>query len=327
LTSPTVIVPTHSVRDQLDRLLSSLAGQSAEHQVIVVDNASPGGAASSVCRRYPGVEAIRVDRNLGFSRAVNLAAGRADGAAIVLVNDDCVCDPPFVERIVSALDPSSGIVMASGVMRDGADPSMIDTAGVELDRTLLGFDYLNGEPLSLLDDGVPDPLGPSGAAAAFDRAAFLEVGGFDERLFAYWEDVDLALRLAQSGGRCALAPAARGTHAHSATLGSGSARKNYLMGFGRGYLLRKWSVLSLRRAPGVLFRDTVLCLGQLAIDRNVAGVRGRMAGYRAAARIPHEPYPERILDQSPGRGPGAVATLRRHAARRSRLRRRRELAR
>ena len=76
---------------------------------------------------------------------------------------------------------------------------------MQLDRTLLVFDYLNGEPVACLDDGVPDPIGPSGAAAAFDRTAFLSAGGFDENLFAYWEDVDLVLRMRLEGARCALA--------------------------------------------------------------------------------------------------------------------------
>ena len=65
-------------------------------------------------------------------------------------------------------------------MLEARDPSRIDTAGMQLDRTLLVFDYLNGEPVACLDQGVPDPIGPSGAAAAFDREAFLAAGGFDE---------------------------------------------------------------------------------------------------------------------------------------------------
>src|SRR5262245_37581826 len=135
-----------------------------------------------------------------------MAARRADGAALVLVNDDSTCDPGFVEEIVRPLDSGAGIVMAAGVMRDALDERLIDTAGMELDDTLLVFDYLNGEPVSILDaPGVRDPVGPSGAAAAFDRDAFLEAGGFDEALFAYWEDVDLVLRLRSAGARCALA--------------------------------------------------------------------------------------------------------------------------
>ena len=116
--------------------------------------------------------------------------------------------------------------------------------------------------------------------------------------------------------RCALAPEAIGDHEHSATLGSGSARKNYLMGYGRGYVLRKWRVLTARRLPGVLVRESILCAGQAVVDRNVAGVRGRLRGYRAPAEI--ERYPSgararagarahsRPCAGAPGAAPGCV---------------------
>lgn len=313
-----MIVPSLEGGTRLRNALDSLAGQSVANEVIVVDNGSVGGSVSAACEPYGDVEVIRLDRNAGFSRAVNIAARRAGGDSLVLVNDDCVCDPTFVERITGALDSGADVVMAAGVMRDGRAPALIDTAGIELDRTLLGFDYLNGEPVSRLERGVPDPIGPSGAAAAFDRDAFLDVRGFDERLFAYWEDVDLVLRLRALAGRCALAPDARGTHAHSATLGAGSARKNELMGFGRGYVLRKWGVMrSPRRAAAVAARDVVLCLGQAAVDRNLAGVRGRLHGYRAARTT--ERYPEDI--PLIGSRVGLIATLRGHASRRARRRR------
>jgi N-acetylglucosaminyl-diphospho-decaprenol L-rhamnosyltransferase len=312
-----VIIPSLEGGSRLRRALESLAAQTAEHEVIVVDNGSTGGSATSVCRAFSGVEVVELDRNVGFSRAVNLAAARARGDSLVLVNDDCVCDPGFVEAIAGALDPERGVGSAAGVMRDGRDPALIDTAGVEVDPTLLGFDYLNGEPLSRLDRQAPDPpIGPSGAAAAYDRATFLDAGGFDERLFAYWEDVDLALRLWTMGVRCALASTARGTHEHSATLGSGSRRKNELMGFGRGYVLRKWGVLrSPRRIAAALARDAIVCLGQAVLDRNLAGIRGRIRGYLAAERT--GPFPGRAVTA----GPGPVVNLRRRAARRARLRR------
>jgi GT2 family glycosyltransferase len=223
-----------------------------------------------------------------------------------------------VEAIARTLDPGRGVMSAAGVLRDQREPSLVESAGVEIDRTLLGFDYLNGEPVAALDRGVPAPIGPSGGAAAFDRAAFLDVGGFDERLFAYWEDVDLALRMRRRGWRCGLAVDALGTHAHSATLGSGSERKNYLMGFGRGYVLRKWGVMrSPRRAAAVVARDIVICAGQIAIDRNAAGLRGRVNGFRAA---PPGRYPAGV-DLGPTPPGGLVTNLRRRAARRSRMRR------
>jgi GT2 family glycosyltransferase len=316
MASISVIVPSLEGGARLRGALDSLAEQTAEHETIVIDNGS-GGAVAEAAEGRDGVSVVSLPRNEGFGRAVNIGAERATGECLVLVNDDCACDPGFVEAIAGAVDPERGVMSAAGVLRDQREPSLIETAGVEIDRTLLGFDYLHGEPVASLARGVSAPIGPSGGSAAFDRDAFLEMGGFDERLFAYWEDVDLALRMRERGWRCALALGALGTHAHSATLGSGSARKNYLMGFGRGYVLRKWGVLrSPLRAAAVIGRDAVICAGQIVLDRNAAGVWGRMNGFRTAS--PGR-YPE--IDLGPSPPGGLVTNLRRRAARRSRMRR------
>jgi N-acetylglucosaminyl-diphospho-decaprenol L-rhamnosyltransferase len=316
--SATVVVATHLGGARLERLLDSLATQTRTARTIVVDNASPAGVADLVAR-HEFAEHLRLEENVGFARAVNLAAGRTKDDALVLVNDDCVCEPRFVEELTVALDPATGVVMAAGVLVEAHDPQTIDTAGMELDETLLVFDYLNGEPVERLSAATPPPIGPCGAAAAFDRAAFVEAGGFDERLFAYWEDVDLVLRLLGAGGRCALAPEARGTHEHSATLGSGSREKNYLTGFGSGYVLRKWSVLdSPSRAARALLRAGILCAGQALFDRTLAGARGRLDGYSAAAAVPRLPYPGTVLRDHPVPSSALVRRLRR----RGRLRQR-----
>lgn len=311
----TVIVPTLG-GERLEPMLASLAVQTAAHQTIVVDNGPPAGrtAVAAACARLEHAEVLRLPENAGYTRAINAGVAAADGDVVVLVNDDCVCDPDFVAEISGAIDPGAGIVMSAGVMRDWARPELIDSAGMEIDRTLLVFDYLNGEPLSVLDRGVVDPIGPSGAAAAFDRRAFLDAGGFDERLFAYWEDVDLVLRLRRQGYRCRLAAGARGVHEHSATLVSGSPRKNYLMGYGRGFVLRKWQVLSPGRLGPVLIRDGTLCAGQALLDRNIAGIRGRLAGYRAARA--EQDYPAELAQLADA---GVVENLMRRRRRRERL--------
>ncbi len=309
----TVIVPTLG-GERLARMLGSLAAQTVEHQTIVVDNSGGADGVAAAAARLERADVLSMEGNAGYTRAINAGVERADGDVVVLLNDDCVVEPEFVERICAPIDAAAGTVMAAGVMRDWRDRSLIDSAGMELDATLLVFDYLNGEPVSRLEGEVADPIGPSGAAAAFDRTTFRSVGGFDERLFAYWEDVDLVLRLRRLGLRCALAPGALGDHEHSATLGSGSSRKNYLMGFGRGYVLRKWQVVSARRLGPVLVREAVLCAGQALLDRNVAGLRGRLAGYRAPREL--ERYPT-TLDLGRER---AGSNLRRRALRRARLR-------
>jgi GT2 family glycosyltransferase len=312
----TVVVPTHRGAERIVALLESLGTQTVRPEVIVVDNGSADGTAS-LLEGYPEVDVIRLERNVGFARAVNIAARRAASDALVLVNDDCLVDSTFVEEIIRPL--GGDVAMSAGVLRDTANESRIDTAGIELSRTLNVFDYLHGQPVTAVDDAA-DPIGPSGAAAAFDRETFLEAGGFDEALFAYWEDVDLALRLRLGGVRCSLAAGARGVHAHSATLGPGSAEKNRLIGFGRGYVLRKWSVMRGSRALRVLVEDGLICAGQAVFDQNLAGVNGRIRGARGARRS--FAYPAAQLADF--RSPGMFEDLRRRYLRRRRIMRRRE---
>jgi N-acetylglucosaminyl-diphospho-decaprenol L-rhamnosyltransferase len=315
MSAATVIVPTVTP-DRAARLLASLADAGGHFETLVVDNGTGSPELGRSVSALDGAELISLPDNVGYSRAVNIAAGEAQGDALVLLNDDSVVDHGYVERIVEALDPRAAVVMAAGVMRDAGDPGLIETAGVELDHTLLAYDYLNGEPVEVLDRPVRNPVGPSGAAAAIAREAFLSVGGFDERLFAYLEDVDLVIRLRLAGGSCRLATDARGTHEHSATLGPGSTRKDYLAGFGRGYLLRKWNVMSPRRIPGVLIRELGQTALQSAIDRNLGPLRGRVDGLRAARAS--EEYPGGVL----GDRPSLAAMVRRRWRRRAAIRRR-----
>lgn len=298
-------------------LLASLRDAGGDFETVVIDNGTGAPELERAAAELEGARVLRLGENLGYARAVNRAAGDAQGEALVLLNDDSAVDTAYVERLAAALDPTAGVLMAAGAMRDAGAPELIETAGIELDRTLLAYDYLTGEPVSVLGGDLADPIGPSGAAAAFDRETFLSVGGFDERIFAYLEDVDLVLRIRREGGRCRLAKGATGTHQHSATLGPGSARKDYLAGFGRGYLLRKWNVLAPRRLPAVLVREVAQAALQSAIDRNLGPVRGRVNGLRAGT--PSEPYPPpEVLGDPPSLG----SMVRRRWRRRARLRRR-----
>ena len=104
--SATVIVPSWNGAQRLQRLLPTLGTDS---EVVVVDNGSTDGTADLLARRFPQVEIMRLARNHGFSKAINRAAEVASSDAIVLVNDDCVCEQGFAERLARALDAASGV--------------------------------------------------------------------------------------------------------------------------------------------------------------------------------------------------------------------------
>lgn len=284
-----VYIPTFNRADLLERTLLSLERQAQAVEVVVIDNGSSDDSVARVRRRFADARVVPLPVNVGFGRAINEGIRRYPADWVVLVNNDVECEPRFVEALLDGR--GAGVDMIAGVLLQAQSPDRIDSAGVVVDETLLSFDYLHGAPRGATVDAHA-PLGPTGAAAAYRLTALDHVGGFDERIFAYLEDVDLALRLRASGARCRLAGEARAEHRHSATLGSGSPRKNALMGWSRGYLLRRYGVLAQPRlALRSLVTETVICAGQLVVDRTVTGIAGRASGWRAARGLDRRPIP------------------------------------
>jgi N-acetylglucosaminyl-diphospho-decaprenol L-rhamnosyltransferase len=280
---PGVYIPNFNGGEHLARALESLRAQTVEADVIVVDNGSSDGSDRMVAEQFPEVELLRMKENLGFGTALNRGVAAHPTDAIVLLNNDAAAEPRFVEALVDGL--GAGVDSVAGVMLQEREPGLIDSAGVVADRTLMGFDYLHGEPVAAAT-GAPAPLGPTGGAALYRREAFEAVGGFDERIFLYYEDLDLALRLAARGGTCRLAPEARALHAYSAGLGAASAAKYARTGWSRGYMLRRYGVMSdPRLALRVLGSEGAIGAGQLLRDHTAEGIRGRVRGFRAGAGL------------------------------------------
>jgi len=220
---PTVYIPNLDGAGRLRLALASLEAQTAECRIVVADNASSDGSVEMTEAEFPEVEVVRMSRNRGFGTALNEAIRAIGGDPLILLNNDTECEPTFVAEMVAAAE--RGAEMVAGVLVQHQQPELIDSAGIQVDaHTLMAFDYLRGEPLAALD-GAPAPFAPSGGAALFRREPFEAAGGFDERIFLYYEDLDLALRMRRGGARCVLAHSARARHVGSATLGDHAAQK------------------------------------------------------------------------------------------------------
>jgi GT2 family glycosyltransferase len=290
---PAIYIPHHHGAELLGRALGGLRAQSRPTDVVVVDNGSADGSREMVREEFPEVELLQHGRNLGFGPALNRAIAERPADPLILLNNDAEAEPRFVEALLDAA--AEGAESVAGVLSQEAAPGLIDSAGVVADRTLMGFDYLHGEPLAAAERAA-DPLGPSGGAALYRLGAFRAAGGFDERIFLYYEDLDLALRMRAAGARCRLAAGARAVHAYSAGLGAGSGEKYARTGWSRGYMLRRYGVMTQPRlAARGLAAEAALCAGQLLRDRTAKGLGGRLRGWRAGGGLERRPVPAGAL--------------------------------
>jgi GT2 family glycosyltransferase len=272
-----VVVPSWNGLEVLKEAMPALLAQTAGCEVIVVDNGSDDGTADVVQAAWPEAVLVRTPENLGFGRAVNLGASHATGDVVVVVNNDAVPAPDFVERLLEPFaDPAVGMV--AGVLTQRPRPDRVDSAGVELDVTVGSWDLGWDAPVATL--GARRPAGPCGGAAAYRRTAWDDAGGFEPALFAYWEDVDLALRLRRAGWRSAFAPRAVALHRHSGTLGAATPVQRRLDAFGRGFVLGRHGRTGLRARLEVAVLDWPVLAFDLLVSRQPDVLRERRRGLR-----------------------------------------------
>jgi GT2 family glycosyltransferase len=210
---------------------------------------------------------------------------------VVLLNNDVECRPDFLERLVAPFADDARIGSVAALLLTPAQ-ERIESFGLAVDATLAGFPRLRGRPAAEAQTLDPVLAGPSGAAGAFRREAWKDVGGLDEGVLFYSEDVDLALRLRAAGWTAAAAAAAVAIHLGSASAGTRSAWQRYQGGFSRAYFLRRYGVLRSRFGVRAAATELLAALGDAFVySHDLAAMRGRVAGWRAAAGRPRRPQP------------------------------------
>jgi N-acetylglucosaminyl-diphospho-decaprenol L-rhamnosyltransferase len=295
-----VVIPVHNGWKLTESCLEHLRLQRTPHTAIVCDNGSTDGTPERLCASFPNVRLIELGANVGFPAACNRGVSGGAGDIVVLLNNDVECRADFLERLVAPLrnDKRIGSV-ASLLLAPGAE--RIESFGLAVDPTLAGYPRLRGLPAREAQTTNPILIGPSGAAGAYRRQAWEDVGGLDEGVFAYAEDVDLALRIRAAGWSTAAISDAVAIHIGSASAITRSVWQRYQGGFSRGYFLRRYGVLRSRFAVRAVLTEALVVLGDTVVfSHDLAALRGRLAGWRAArgrtriVRPPEEAIDRRI---------------------------------
>jgi len=296
-----VVVPTFNGRDLVRQCLEHLRAQTVPHAVIVVDNCSSDDTVPLVRESFPEVRLVELDANLGFSAACNRAAAVATGDVLVLVNNDILPRPDFLECLTRPLGGEAELGSVAALLLQVGGQT-IDSIGLTADTTLAGFPRLHGRPAADAGVGRPVLTGPSAGAGAYRREAWDDVGGLDEGVLGYGEDLDLALRLVAAGWKTTAAPGAIAVHLGSASFGRRSAWQRYHGGFARGYFLRRYGILRTKWSARALFTEVLVVAGDALLSRDLSAARGRIAGWRSARGLPTRPLP-------PSRGVDSTITF------------------
>lgn len=225
----TAVIPSWNSAELLPRCLESLAAQSVAVEVLVVDNGSGDGTLAYLERE--GVPHLSLPRNVGFAAAVNLGARRAEAATILSLNADTVLEPGCVGALAAALaaEPSLGgvqprILQLEGEAGDPDSPATrLYSAGQALTKDGRAFELRAGEAQGAVPPSPEEIFGVCGAACLLRRELFDQLGGYDERYFAFYEDVDLNLRARIAGWDFAYVPEAAVWHLGNASWQAGFA--------------------------------------------------------------------------------------------------------
>ncbi len=206
------IVTYNSSNDIIECLTAVLAQDYPIDQIVVVDNASGDGCVEKVRTFFDRLEAasapsVEVKRpsllllpnptNTGFAPAHNQAIAASKSDYCLVLNPDLTLAPDYVSRLVARMEANPLIGSATGKLLLKADPQLVDSTGLRMNKARRAFDRGAGELAVNWQQSGP-VFGVSGAAAMYSRRLIddISIDGefFDGDFFAYKEDVDVAWR-------------------------------------------------------------------------------------------------------------------------------------
>jgi len=306
----------------LAELLAAWPRDDPRFELLVVDN-SGSAAAPPTPAGTPAVRLLRPGRNLGFAGGVGAGVAASRAPLLLLLNPDAVPEPGALERLLEgfAVHPEAAGLVPRLAGADGAAQAAwqlrrLPSAWGCLRQTLpWPAGAAAGRPAAEPPPGAPVEQ-PAAAALALRRDALLAAGGLDERFHPAWfEDVDLALRLRQAGGRLLYWPAARFRHVLGSTvprLGYGRFLWIYHRNLER-YLAKHhgaaWALASRASlAAGLAVRLPLLAVRRprRAASRRegaaglLVAIAGALSGWRLPRRLALDPAGD--TSGRPGRG-------------------------
>jgi GT2 family glycosyltransferase len=219
----------------LDKCLESLLQTDyLKFEIVFVDNNSTDGSIEYLRKKFsnPRLKVVSLEKNYGYAEGANIALKFASGDVIGILNNDMFfSEKDWLKKIVNFIIfyPRVDLVVSPLLLYD---EDTIDSAGGATNILLVSWDMLSRRKLAKANLLRPyRVLSPPGAALFFQRRLLNKLGGkvFDKDYFAYYEDVDLGIKINAMGGAVMILPHIRVIHKRSISWGWSSPQKFYYL--------------------------------------------------------------------------------------------------
>ena len=255
-----VIIVNYNGGEWLARSVQSVVNQSfTDFECFIVDNGSEDGSIASLPKLDKRFTIMELGENTGFARGNNIAAQKARGDWIALLNPDAFARSDWLEKLLEATSLAPNVTMVGSTQYMALEPNIYDGVGDFYHIAGLAWRGKHGHRTDNHTPQTREVFGPCAAAALYNREIFQQLGGFDERFFCYHEDVDLALRFRLAGGICIQKADAIVDHVSSGISGKASPFAVY-----HGTRNRIWTFVKSMPLAGIII------LGPLHIVLNIA---------------------------------------------------------
>ncbi len=222
-----VVIVNHNGERLLPACLAALAAQTlAPEEIVVADNGSRDRSLAWLRAHHPQVRALELGRNHGFAGGANRGVAATSAPWVCVLNSDATPQPGWLAALTAA--PRDERTWALGSVLVSASTGLIESAGDAYAAEGYAHKLLRERPLEDLPAQPYRVFAAPGAAPVFRRRTFDLLGGYEERFFLYYEDVDLAFRAALAGYHALLVPSARVVHQLGATTRSMARLRFYV---------------------------------------------------------------------------------------------------
>ena len=217
----TAVIVNWNAGDDLLRCVGCLKGIEGRLQldVVVVDNASTDGSPDALDTFGDGVRLVEMGGNFGFGRGVNRGVETSAAPYVLVLNPDVTVAPDAVERLLDYLEANDRVGVVGPRLVDRRGRAQLSCGEAPRLTGEICRKFLLHLVFPFLKFGCRVSRGPAsvgwvtGACFLMRRSAFVAVGGMDDAIFMYYEDVDLCLRLGRAGWSVAYLPEAYAFHA------------------------------------------------------------------------------------------------------------------